>query len=221
MTIEKKIISWETVMTILIALMIISALFLMFFNFDFKTDLLSEIAITSAFLPFVLFTSIYFIMSQPFKDLLLKAKTILDKKNYFFFSFDLSVVKLTTDWLHFSTKHDKELNDHLKSSKLELNQKEQEILHRDMKKKTKYAKWILILNVGTWSTFIIAYILGRTEIQFTEYLSFIFILIGLLLVFLYLRYSYNTYILLQFNKKLKQIEETSGLSYLDIRDIYE
>ncbi len=223
MTVEKKIVAWETVMTVLVVLMICSTLFFVFsINTDFASDLATEIVILLPMFPFMLFLLIYFIMPQPFKNLLLKAKDILSKKDYFYFSFDLSKVKVGTDFLSISTKHEKELREHLNASLLEVNLEEQENLHRERKKKTKFARWVLFLNVGTWSTYILMFILGKSENQFGEKLFFLFpTLFGLLLLFLYLRYSYNTYILLQFNKKINQIQETSGLSYLEIRDIYE
>jgi hypothetical protein len=227
MTVEKSIIAWETVMTILSVLMICSTLFFVFsINTDFTSDLATEIVILLPIFPFMLFLLIYFIMPQPFKDLLLKAKDVLPKRDLIFFHHDLLKVKVSTEYLDISlwnfslsTSRDMKLKYHLQVSLMELSQEDQVTLEQEKKKKTIYAKWVIFLNVGSMSLLSLFIVAGRSQISFLEKWSIL--LFGLLIFLLYLRYSYNTYILLQFNKKLTQIEEISGLSYLDIRDIYE
>lgn len=219
MTVEKKIIGWEIVMSVLFVLLICSGIGIIFsLHYDFKTDLGIAVFITSIMIPFVLFLAIYFIMPQPFRDLLLKAKDILSKKDFIYFGFDLSKSKISTNLLNISSKADKGINDHLHESQLELNPDELELLKSEIKKKTKYAKFVIFLNIGVWSAYLIGFFSSQFKIEFLSDILYVFI--GLVLVFLYLRYTYNTFILLLFNKKLSQIEETPSISYHNIRDLY-
>jgi len=217
MTLEKKIIGWEIFMSVLFCTMICSALIMyidVFYDF-----LSSDYVITFFIIPFVLFFLIYFIMPQPFRDLLLKAKNILSKKDFIYFSNDLSKTKISTDLLQISSKGAKEIQEHSKESILELNPEELEALKSKSRKKTKYAKLVIFLNVGVLSVYLIGFISVRFKIPFLD--SFLSLFSSLLLIFLFLRYTYNTFILLQFNKKLNQIDEAPDIKYLDIRDIYE
>jgi len=227
MVVEKKIITWEIVMTILVALMIFSPLAIIFLSsFPFFELFPLEIFMFLPIFSFVLFLLIYFIFPQPFCTLLLKAKDVLPKRDLIFFHNDLLKVKVSTEYLDvlsptfsLSTSRDKGLQYHLQVSLMELTQEDQDKIEQEKKSKTKYAKKVIFLNAGTFATFILVIILGRSQIPILEKCSIP--LFGLLFIFLYLRYSYNMYILLQFDKKLTQIEEVPELSYMDIRDLYK
>jgi hypothetical protein len=227
MVVEKKIITWEIVMTILVALMIFSPLAIIFLScFPFSEPFSLEIFMFLPIFSFVLFLLIYFIFPQPFRTLLLKAKDILPKRDLIFFHHDLLKVKVSTEYLDvlsptfsLSTSRDKGLQYHLQVSLMELTQEDQDKIEQERKSKTKYAKKVIFLNAGTFATFILVIVLGRLQIPILEKCSIP--LFGLLFIFLYLRYSYNMYILLQFDKKLTQIEEVPELSYMDIRDLYK
>lgn len=215
---EKKIIGWEILMSVLFGFIVGSALVYYFYLRNGDETNLSYILVTAGFLCSFLFCLIYFVMPQPFRDLLLKAKDILSNKDFIYFSFDLSKTKIPTNWIRISSKGENIIQEHLKTSLLELNSEEQEVLKMVSNKKTKYAKFVLFLNVGSWVIYLILFISTWSKNVFVD--NKFFLIGGLLLIFLYLRYTYNTCMLLQFNKKLNQIEIAPDMKYRDIRDLY-
>jgi len=214
MNVGKKVLIWGILMSFFFFMTTIFAIF----SYRFDESTISLIFIILSCISLTLFMTIYVFVPLPFRDLLLKAMTVLNKKDFCYFDTDLKVLLLITNILIISSKKDKVIQEYYHNALLDLSSEEKDQMNMETKKKTKFKNPIIILNVGLLITLIGLIFMNTYKNNFlSNMISPVFFEYIICLLF-YLRYSYNACIIFILNKKLIRISQSPGITYQQIRD---